>query len=143
VFGDLLLVRNAARSSYSSVLRADGHDRPFRVRYRSSETSFAATRQGRGLLDASTAIDRGRHIRDFTDRMKDIVTKEHLQKVCETYQRENGYFAARAPVAAFKRPGAVAIVWKQRFTRGPGEFVAEMLIVEKDGKYLVDHAMVF
>jgi hypothetical protein len=24
-----------------------------------------------------------------------------------------------------------------------GEFVAEMLLVERDGKYLVDHAMVF
>jgi hypothetical protein len=27
--------------------------------------------------------------------------------------------------------------------KGPGEFVAEMLLIEKDGKYLVDHAMVF
>jgi hypothetical protein len=35
------------------------------------------------LMDASTAIDHERHIRDFTDRMKGIVTKEHLQKVCE------------------------------------------------------------
>jgi hypothetical protein len=43
----------------------------------------------------------------------------------------------------FKRPGAVAIVWKQWFTKAPGEFVAEMLLIEKDGKYLVDHAMVF
>src|ERR1700683_3828159 len=32
VFGDLLLVRNAARNSYPSVLKADGHDWPFRVR---------------------------------------------------------------------------------------------------------------
>jgi len=30
VFGYLLLVRNVARNLYSSVLRADGHDRPFR-----------------------------------------------------------------------------------------------------------------
>ena len=28
------------------------------------------------LMDASTAIDHERHIRDFTDRMKSIVTKE-------------------------------------------------------------------
>ena len=35
------------------------------------------------LMDASTAIDHERHIRDFTERMKAIVTKEHLQKVCE------------------------------------------------------------
>jgi len=95
------------------------------------------------LMDASTAIDHERHIRDFSDRMKAIVTKEYLQKVCEKYQREKGYFSRRERVAVFKRPGAVAIVWKQWFTKAPGEFVAEMLLIEKDGKYLVDHAMVF
>ena len=34
------------------------------------------------LMDASTDIDHERHIKDFTDRMKAIVTKEQLQKVC-------------------------------------------------------------
>jgi hypothetical protein len=43
------------------------------------------------LMDASTAIDHARHIRDFTERMKAIVTKEYLQKVCEKYQQEKGY----------------------------------------------------
>ncbi len=62
------------------------------------------------LMDASTAIDHERHIRDFSDRMKAIVTKEYLQKVCETYQREKGYFSRREPVAVFRRPGSAAIV---------------------------------
>ena len=95
------------------------------------------------LMDASTAIDHERHIRDFTERMKAIVTKEDLQKVCEKYQREKGYFSRREPVAVFKRPGGAAIIWKQWFTRAPGEFVAELLLVERDGRVLVDHAMVF
>ena len=97
------------------------------------------------LMDASTAIDHARHIRDFSDRMKTLVTKEYLQKVCEKYQREKGYFLGREPVAVFKRPGAAAIIWKQWFTKAPGEFVAEieMLLVEKDGTFLVDHVMVF
>ena len=95
------------------------------------------------LMDASTAIDHERHIRDFSERLKGIVTKEYLQRVCEKYQREKGYFSRRGPVAVFKRPGAAAIVWKQWFTNAPGEFVAEMLLVEKDGKYFVDHVMVF
>jgi hypothetical protein len=34
-------------------------------------------------------------------------------------------------------------VWRQWFTKAHGEYVAEMLLVERDGKYLVDHAMVF
>lgn len=95
------------------------------------------------LMEASTAIDHERHIRDFTERLKSIVTSEHLRRVCEKYQSEKGYFSRREPVAVFKRPGAAAIVWKQWFTKAQGEFVAEMLLIEKDGKFLVDHAMVF
>ena len=95
------------------------------------------------LMEASTEIDHDRHIRDFTDRMKQIVTKEYLQKVCEKYQREKGFFSERTPVAVFKRPESAAIVWKQLFTKAQGEFVAEMVLINKNGRYLVDHAMVF
>jgi 2C-methyl-D-erythritol 2,4-cyclodiphosphate synthase len=95
------------------------------------------------LMDASTAIDHERHIVDFTERMKAIVTKEYLEKVCRQYQREKGFFGAREAVAVLRRPQSVAIIWKQRFTKQEGEYVAEMVLVEKDSCYLVDHVMVF
>ena len=78
------------------------------------------------LMEASTAIDHERHIRDFSKRMKGIVTKEYLQKVCEKYQREKGYFSRREPVAVFRRPGAAAIVWKQWFTKRRTTFGVEI-----------------
>jgi 2C-methyl-D-erythritol 2,4-cyclodiphosphate synthase len=95
------------------------------------------------LMEASTDIDHERHVKDFTDRMKSIVTKEHLQKVCEKYQSENGFFSGRDPVAVFKRPNSAVVVWKQFFTKAKGEYVAEITLVYKNGKYLIDHAMVF
>ena len=95
------------------------------------------------LMDASTAIDHERHVRDFTDRAKSVVTKEHLQRVCEKYQSEKGFFARREFVALFRRPNSVVVVWKQWFTKQPGEFVAELLLVQKDDRYLVDHLLVF
>lgn len=95
------------------------------------------------LMEASTNIDHERHVRDFTERMKSIVTKEYLQKVCEQYQTEKGFFSEREVVAVFRRPESAAIIWKQYFTKARGEFVAEMLLVHKQGKYLVDHVMVF
>ncbi len=95
------------------------------------------------LMEASTRIDYEAHVRDFSDRMKKIVTKEYLRKVCEQYQAEKGFFAERQPVAVFKRPDSAAIIWKQRFTKAKGEFVAEMVLVHKNGRYLCDHAMVF
>jgi len=95
------------------------------------------------LMEASTEIDHGRHVRDFTDRMKNIVTKEYLHKVCKQYQSEKGYFTNREFVAVFKRPDSAVILWKQSFTKAKGEFVAEMVLVERENRYLVDHAMVF
>jgi hypothetical protein len=94
------------------------------------------------LMEASTAIDHERHVKDFTPRAKNVVTPEHLRRVCENYQREKGFFAQREPLAVLKRPGAAAIVWKQRFTKAPGEYLAEMILVEQHGKFLVDHVMV-
>jgi hypothetical protein len=43
----------------------------------------------------------------------------------------------------FKRPGAAAICLETAVHKGGGEFVAEMLLIEKDGAFLVDHVMVF
>jgi hypothetical protein len=95
------------------------------------------------LMDASTAIDYERHTRDFTERAKSALTKDALQSICEQYQSTKGFFAEREFVAAFKRPESVAVVWRQRFTKVPGEFVAELVLVQREGRYLVDHVMVF
>lgn len=95
------------------------------------------------LMDASTHIDHTRHVQDFTDRMRNLVTPDYLEYVCRQYQSEKGYFSNRVLVAVFRRPDSAVIVWKQSFTKAPGEFVAEMVLVNENGRFLVDHAMVF
>lgn len=95
------------------------------------------------LMDASTAIDYERHVRDFTRRARGQMSKERLQAICHEYQSTRGVFAEREFVAVFRRPASVAVVWKQRFTREPGEFVAELVLVQHGDRYLVDHVMVF
>jgi hypothetical protein len=95
------------------------------------------------LMEGSTEINHEKHTRDFTDRLKSIVTKTYLQTVCKKYQTEWGYFSEREFVAIFRRPSSIAIVWKQSCTKKAGEFVAEIVLVEKDSKILVDHAMVY
>lgn len=94
------------------------------------------------LMGASTVIDHARHVRDFTDRLKAIVTKDYLEKVCKQYQSEKGFFGVRTPVAIFRRPHSIAIVWKQQFTDSPGDYVAEMVLVQQGSRYLVDHVFV-
>lgn len=95
------------------------------------------------LMDASTHRDHARHVRDFTDRLKSIVTPDYFECICQQYQAEKGFFTTRTPVAVFRRPDSAAIIWKQSFTKAPGEFVAEMVLVYRDGRYWVDHVMVF
>ncbi|MBN2855587.1 MAG: hypothetical protein JXK51_05035 [Halothiobacillaceae bacterium] len=95
------------------------------------------------LMEASTAIDYERHTRDFTERAKSVLSKSTLESICKQYQSTKGFFAKREYVAAFRRPESVAIVWRQTFTKAPGEFVAELVLVQQGGKYLVDHVMVF
>ncbi|MEJ2766015.1 hypothetical protein VV869_18845 [Photobacterium sp. MCCC 1A19761] len=95
------------------------------------------------LMQGSTDIDHARHTRDFTERMRQIVMPEYLEQICKQYQAEKGFFTARTPVRVFKRPDSAAFVWQQGFSKVEGEYVAEMVLVYQDGRYLVDHAMVF
>jgi hypothetical protein len=95
------------------------------------------------LMAGSDAIDFGQHTRDFTDRAKEKLTPELLECVCRASQSARGSFGSRDPVAVFRRPESVAVVWRQRFTSTPGDYVAEMVLVQQHGRYLVDHVMVF
>lgn len=95
------------------------------------------------LMNASTEIDHSRHVRDFSDRLKRIVTKDYFETVCKDYQSDKGYFENREFIALFKRPQSAAIIWKQTFSKAKGEFVAEMVLVHQNGKFLCDHVMVF
>jgi hypothetical protein len=95
------------------------------------------------LMEASTNINHENHVKDFTDRAKAIVTKEHLERVCRRYQEEKGTWLHREPVAIFKRPGSAAVIWKQFCSKAKGEYVAEIVLVYNGNRYLVDHAMVF
>ncbi len=95
------------------------------------------------LMQASTDIDHARHVRDFSDRLKSIVTPEHLEKVCKRYQAEWGLLGRREVVAVFRRSDSVAVIWKQWCTNTDDEFVAELVLIEHDDRYLVDHVVFF
>jgi len=95
------------------------------------------------LMAASTAIDHASHVRDFTDRLKAIVTPEALDKMCRNYQEKWGFLGKRELVAVFRRKTSIAVVWKQFCTRTDDEFVAELVLVEEEGRYLVDHVVFF
>jgi hypothetical protein len=95
------------------------------------------------MMEGSTEIDHAKHTHDFTDRMKAIVTPEHLEFVCKDYQSKWGTFRKRECVAIFRRKESVAVVWKQFCSKTNDEYVTEAVFIENYGRILIDHAMVF
>ena len=94
------------------------------------------------LMQASTEINHEMHIKDFSQEMKEIVTKENLEKQCKEYQRELGYFSKREFVGIFKKENDVRIFWRQWYTKSKNEFVAFIQLVERDNKIEVVNAIV-
>ncbi len=94
------------------------------------------------LMQASTDIDHERHVKDFTDTLKAIVTKENLEAQCKEYQTKLGYFSEREFVGVFRKETDVAIFWKQKYTKSSGEHIAFLRLVSADGKILVQNVSV-
>lgn len=95
------------------------------------------------LMQASTDKDYQQHIQHFSKRLKILLDEQRFHAVVEQYQQEKGFFKARTFVASFVRPYSFAVVWRQTFTQVQGDYVAEMVLIEEDGKLVVDHVMVF
>lgn len=95
------------------------------------------------MLAGSTQIDHAKHVRDYTDRLKVIVTEENLSRQCADYQAELGQFERRSFVALFRRKHSVAATWRLFFTRSDDEFVLEAMFVMRDGRLQIDHCMIF
>jgi len=86
------------------------------------------------LMDASTEINHEKHIRDFSDDMKRIVSKDELEKQCKHYQATLGYFSKRELVGIVKKRGDVRVFWKQWYSKSDDEFLAFVHIVQRNGK---------
>ncbi len=94
------------------------------------------------LMQASTDVDHARHVRDFTDRLKSIVTEDNLRAQCKDYQSKLGYFAEREFVGVFRNESSAAVIWKQKYTKVAGEHIAFLRLISVDGKILVQDVSV-
>jgi len=94
------------------------------------------------LMQASTDIDHERHVKDFTDKLKEIVTRDNLEAQCKDYQVTLGYFAEREFVGVFRSATSAAIFWKQKYTNSTGEHIAFLRLISVDSKILVQNVSV-
>lgn len=94
------------------------------------------------LMQASTDIDHEKHVKDFSSKMKEIVTKENLEKQCREYQEKLGYFSDRELIGVVRKDIDVRVFWKQWYTKSENEFLAFIHIIENNGKLEVVNASV-
>jgi len=94
------------------------------------------------LMQASTDIDHERHVRDFSEGLKTIVTKENLEQQCREYQADIGYIGKRELVGIFRRKGDARVFWRQWYTKSEDEFVAFIHLLERDGTIEVVNVLV-
>ena len=91
------------------------------------------------MMEGYTEINHAKHIQDFTERMKAIVTPDQLEIICNDYQSKWGIFGKREYIALFRRRNSIAVVCKQYCTKSTDEYVAEAVFVEHDNRLLIDH----
>ena len=94
------------------------------------------------LMQASTERDHARHIRDFSDNMKAIVTKENFDQQCREYQERLGVFTDRVLVGIFKKKTDVRVFWKQWYSKSDDEYLAFIHVIKRNGKLEVVNASV-
>jgi hypothetical protein len=85
------------------------------------------------LMQASTDIDHKRHVRDFSEGLKEIVTKDNLEKQCKDYQKKLGFFDKRELVGTFKKESSTRVFWRQWYTKSDDEFVSFLHLIENNG----------
>ena len=95
------------------------------------------------MLAGSAHRDHARHVADYTDRLKVIVTEENLAAQCDDYQPRLGTFSHRERIALFRREHSLAATWRLFFTKSKDEFVLEAMFVMRDNKLQIEHCMIF
>ena len=95
------------------------------------------------MLSGSAERDHARHVRDFTDRLKVIVTEDNLSRQCKDYQARLGNFDRRDFISLFRRSHSLAATWRLYFTKSDDEYVLEAMFVERGDGLQIEHCMIF
>jgi len=91
-------------------------------------------------LEGSNEANHQKHTRDFTERMKNIVTPENLKKQLSHSPR--AYFTKRKFIHIFRRNKSIGVVWKQSISTSNDELMNQTIFVEINKKILIDHCMI-
>ena len=89
------------------------------------------------IMDSSTNIDHEKHIRDFSENMKAIVTKDELENQCSEYQERLGVYTKRELIGIIRKNKDVRVFWRQWYSKSEDEFLAFIHIMKRGEKFEV------
>ena len=91
-------------------------------------------------LNGSNEDNHAKHTRDFTERMRKIVTPENLK--LQLSKEPRAFFTERQFIKLFRRKNSIGIIWKQFISTSNDELINQAIFVERNGKILIDHCMI-
>ena len=91
-------------------------------------------------LNGSNENNHAKHVKDFTERMRNIVTPENLKM--QLSHEHRAFFTNREFVHLFRRQSSIGVVWKQHISTTDDELMNQAIFVEKGGEILIDHCIV-
>lgn len=89
------------------------------------------------IMESSTNIDHEKHVRDFSENMKAIVTKEELENQCVDYQKRLGVFTKRELIGIIRKKNDVRVFWRQWYSKSDDEFLAFIHLMKRGEKFEV------
>ena len=82
-------------------------------------------------LNGSNENNHAKHVKDFTERMRNIVTPENLKM--QLSHEPLSFFTNREFVHPFRRQSSNGVVWKQYISTTDDELMNKAIFVEKGG----------
>ena len=83
-------------------------------------------------LAGSNEDNHDKHVKDFTGRMKAIVTPENLKN--QLAQTPRAYFTHREFVHLFRRENSIGVVWKQFISTSSDELMNQAIFALPKGQ---------
>ena len=91
-------------------------------------------------LNGSNEDNHAKHTRDFTERMRKIVTPENLK--LQLSKEPRALFVERKFIYLFRRQSSIGVIWKQYISTSKDELMNQAIFLEKNKKILIDHCMI-
>ena len=91
-------------------------------------------------LNGSNENNFAKHARDFTERMRKIVTPENLK--LQLAKEHRAFFTERKFIYLFRRQSSIGVIWKQYISTSNDELMNQAIFLEKNEKILIDHCMI-